>query len=268
MNPIHSHHCKTARQASIIAATALTLTACSNSARPPTAPHIELNTVHFTIASDDVDTAAVRTLAAALEQNRPRILADLQTTSLGATHVVIQSKQDFDSAWHSTIQRSGIAFQVQGLTGPDGTIYIYGPWAATHSGRPLQQVALHELAHAVTNRLAVGHATPPRWLSETIAVYEAKQATDLNHYFYLLRGRYPSIADLNDPTKSFVYEIGYRLAEYIRARWGADAVVRLVQHDGDVQATLGVSNDQLMHDWFIRVENRYLLIKPQWFGGT
>ncbi len=257
---------------------------CGNSTRPPSAGHVEQRGAHFDIVSDGVDSASVGALLASLEQDRPRIVSDLETTSLGRTRIVIQSKDAFDAEWRSTIQHAGIGFQVQGLTGPDGTIYIYGPWAAQHAGRGLQQVALHELAHAATNRSAVDYvaanggdtiayaasaatrAARMRWLSETIAVYEAKQATDLNSHWYLIRGRYPSIADLNDPTKGSVYEIGYRLADFIRAQWGPDALVRLVHHDGDVQATFGISNDELMHRWFLYAENRYLLIKPRWFG--
>ena len=260
------------------------LAACRGSTPAPTAGHVELHSVHFDIASDGVDSAALRALLSSLEENRPRVISDLQTTSLGRTRIVIQTKDAFDAEWQSTIQRAGIGFQVQGLTGPDGTIYIYGPWAAQHSGRTLQQVAIHELAHAATNRSAIDYvaasggdtiafaasatarAARMRWLSETIAVYEAKQATDLNSHWYLIRGRYPSIADLNDPRNGSVYDIGYRLADFIRAQWGPDALVRLVHHDGDVQATLGISNDELMHRWFLHAEDRYLLIKPRWFG--
>ena len=247
--------------------------------------HVEVHTAHFAISSDGVDSAAVGALAASLDSNRPRLVADLQTSSLGVTRVVIQSKSAFDRQWATLIGGSGIGFQVQGLTGPDGTIYIFGPWAAAHSGAPLRQVALHELAHAATKRSAIDYvastggdtvayiASLPalgirvRWLSETIAVYEARQSTDLNRFWYLIRGHYPSVADLNDPTKSQVYEIGYRLAEFIRSEWGADALVRLVHADGNIRAALGVSDDDLMRRWFLHVEDRYLLIKPRWFGN-
>ncbi|MEP6493529.1 MAG: hypothetical protein ABJF01_12670 [bacterium] len=247
------------------------------------AGHVDVRTPHFAIAADGIDSAAVRALGVSLESNRQRVADDLQASSLGITRVVIQSKDAFDKQWSALIGGSGIGFQVQGLTGADGAIYIYGPWAAQHSGSPLQQVALHELAHAATQRSAVDYvassgrdtiayiaAMPAlgvrvRWLSEMIAVYEARQSTDLNRFWYLIRGRYPSIADLNDPTKSQVYEVGYRVAEFIRAQWGPDALARLVHADGDVRAALGVSEAELMRRWFLHVEDRYLLIKPRWF---
>lgn len=245
--------------------------------------HIELASPHFTIASDGLDTTVVRALGVALDSNRQRILDDLETSSIAMTHVVIQEKGAFDAQWGALIGGSGIGFQVQGLTAPDGTIYIYGPWAADHPGKPLATVAIHEFTHAATRRSAIDHAaasgrdtvayivsmtelgTRVRWLSETIAVYEAGQSTDLNRFWYLIRGNYPSIGDLNDPRKNQVYDVGYRLAEFIRAKWGPRALVSLVQHDGDVQAALGISEADLMHRWFTHIQERYLLIKPRWF---
>ena len=246
--------------------------------------HVEVTTPHFVIASDGVDSAAVQALGVALEADRQRIVDDLQTTSIISTRVVIQDKATFDAQWGKLIGASGIGFQVQGLTGPDGTIYIYGPWATEHPGKALATVALHEFAHAATGRSAIDHVaasgrdtiayiaamqelgTRVRWLSETIAVYEAGQSNDLNRFWYLTRGRYPSIADLNDPRKSQVYDVGYRLAEFIRKEWGASALVSLVHNDGDVQAALGISEAELMRRWFAFVQERYLLIKPRWLG--
>jgi hypothetical protein len=245
--------------------------------------HVEVSTTHFAISADGMDSAAVRSLAVALEANRQRIIDDLQATSMGSTRVIIQSQAEFEKQWSSLIHGAGIGFQVQGLTGPDGDIYVYGPWAAQHQGRPLETVALHEFAHAVTRRSAIDYVAAQRgdtaayiasmgdlgarvrWLSEMIAVYEAGQSTDLNRFWYLLRGNYPTIADLNDPTKSQVYDVGYRLAEFILAQWGPQALVRLIHHDGDIHAALGVTGDELMRRWFLHAEDRYLLIKPRWF---
>ncbi len=239
---------------------------------------------HFTVSSSAaLDTAAVRALADFLEQHRARVIADLQATTVGTIHVDIQSKPDFDAQWKSLIDSVGLGFQPQGLTGPDGTIYIYGPWAQAHPGKPLGTVALHEFAHAVTKRSAVEQVAASggdtlaflaslgaigqraRWLSESIALYEAGQSTDLNRFGYLIRGKYPSIDALNDPANSQIYDIGYRLAEYIVQTWGRAGLLRLIKDDGDVHAALGVSPDALMKGWFLHIEDRYLLIKPRWF---
>jgi hypothetical protein len=40
-------------------------------------------------------------------------------------------------------------------------------------------------------------------------------------------------------------------------------LVRLVNDDGDIHAALGVTPDELMHGWFLHIEDRYLLIKPR-----
>jgi hypothetical protein len=51
-----------------------------------------------------------------------------------------------------------------------------------------------------------------------------------------------------------------------RKRFGKSALLLLVQHDGDVQAALGVSEAELMRLWFERIEDRYLIVKPRWFS--
>jgi hypothetical protein len=266
---------------------ALLWAACSRQDDAPIAASptpISLASAHFTIRSSaSLDSTTVRAVADFLEQHRTRVIDDLQAKTVGTIHVDIQSKTDFDAKWKTLIDSVGLAFQPQGLTGPDGTIYIYGPWAQSHPGKPLGTVALHEFAHAVTKRAAVEQVAASggdtlaflaslgsigqrtRWLSESIALYEADQSTDLNRFWYLIRGRYPSIDALNDPANGQIYNIGYRLAEYIVQTWGWDGMLRLVRHDGDVHAALGVTPDALMHGWFLHIENRYLLIKPRWF---
>ncbi|MEP6618223.1 MAG: hypothetical protein ABJE47_02865 [bacterium] len=243
---------------------------------------ISLATEHFAVSSYGLDSVAVRRLAAYLEDNQARVVKELRASPMGITSVVVQSKDEFDVMWAPVIKASGIGFQPQALTGPDGAIYIYGPWARQHSGSALGQDALHEFAHAVTRRTALdyiaaagrdtaGYVFPDsvskrvRWLSEAIATYEAGQSTDLNRFGYLMRGNYPSIAALNDPANSQIYQIGYRLAEFIVKTWGAEGLARLVQHDANVHAALGISEDELMRRWFLAIEDRYLLIKPRWF---
>jgi hypothetical protein len=258
---------------------------CGGKEATPTAGHVALRSAHFSIQSDGVDSIAVADLAARMERERQRVLSDLGSPPIDSTRIVIQSQRAFDSSWAKLIGASGIGFQVKGLNGPpDGTIYIYGPWAAGHTGAELATVALHEFAHGVTRRAAIervksqhGDTTAyianldsvgkrVRWLSETIALYEANQSTDLNRFFYLWRGDYPSIAELNDPSVSKVYAVGYRLGEFITWRYGKGALLSLVQHDGNVQDALGVSEAELMRLWFQRIENRYLLVKPRWFS--
>jgi len=261
------------------------IASCSRGEARPAPGHVTLRSAHFSIVSDGIDSSVLADVAQRMEQERARVLADLGNPPIDSTRIVIQTQAAFDSAWSKVIGASGIGFQVKGLNGPpDGTIYIYGPWAAGQTSAGLTTVALHEFAHGVTRRAAIERVSAQggdtaayiagldslgkrvRWLSETIALYEANQSTDLNRFFYLWRGDYPSIATLNDPASSTVYEVGYRLGEFITKRFGKRALVLLVQHDGDVQAALGVSEAELMRLWFERIEDRYLIVKPRWFS--
>lgn len=245
---------------------------------------VVVRSAHFVIESTGLERAAIDSLAAFLESHREALASSLGSPSMPTTHVRIQSDAEFRARWGATIDSSGIGFQPQGLTAADGAIYIAGPWAARHTGHPLDVVALHELAHAMTWRSAVEHVAASggdtvayvarrvqlgrklRWLSESIALYEAGQSTDLNRFGYLWRARYPTTAQLNEPSNSQVYDIGYRLGEFIEWRWGRGALLKLVYADGDAGRALGVSDEQLMRLWFDRIEDRYLIVKPRWFG--
>jgi hypothetical protein len=265
---------------------ALTLIVAACRDRPlVTAPsRVSVQTAHFAIHSSGLDRSAVDSLGAFLERHRDALLTSLGSPAMPTTTVRIQSEAEFRAQWGRMIDSSGIGFQPQGLTGPDGTIYISGPWADQHTGHPLSVVALHELAHAATWRAALEHVAATgrdtaayiagrdrlgrsvRWLSETIALYEAGQSTDLNRFGYLWRARYPSIAQLNDPANSQIYDIGYRLGDFIEWKWGPGALLKIVYADGDVQRALGVTEAELMRQWFVRIEDRYLIVKPRWFG--
>lgn len=258
--------------------------ACREQAAVSPPGHLSVQTSHFAIHSSGLDRGTVDSLGAFLEAHRDALLKDLGSPPMPMTTIRIQSEADFRAQWGRVIDSSGIGFQPQGLTAPDGTIYISGPWAAKHTGHPLGVVALHELAHAATWRAALEHVAATgrdtmayiagrerlgrsvRWLSETIALYEADQSTDLNRFGYLWRARYPSIAQLNDPANGQIYDIGYRLGEFIDWKWGPGALLKIVYADGDVQRALGVTEAELMRQWFVRIEDRYLLVKPRWFG--
>jgi hypothetical protein len=60
---------------------------------------------------------------------------------------------------------------------------------------------------------------------------------------YLVRGAYPSLADLNaDPNAGRqIYELGNVIGEFIVARWGRAGLLDLIRARGDVNAVFGVT---------------------------
>jgi len=73
-------------------------------------------------------------------------------------------------------------------------------------------------------------------------------------------GSYPTIAQLNADFDSGrqVYEVGYVLGDFIATRWGSDAIVRLVQANGDIERVLGIAVGDFERRWYAFLEEKYL----------
>ena len=247
-------------------------------ARPRT-----VSSAHFQLDYYGLDSGVVRKLLNHMESNRARVMSDLQVDSMPTMHIIVHTDSSFAARWGSIIQRSGVAFQVQGLANGLDEIHVYGPWAMKHPGG-VNSVVLHEFAHSTTLQYALQHGdsshlvspgtlpTPQhardRWLGEAIALYEANQSTDVNWVRRIRNGNYPTLAELSDPANSLIYGIGYRLIEFVRLKWGADGVAKLIRAHGDTQRALGISATAFEDQWYDWVKQRYLLINPKFFGAS
>lgn len=146
-----------------------------------------------------------------------------------------------------------------GYTGVTG--YVDGPAELRillTSGAPL--TAVHEFVHNVSLNLNRNIGGNPRWLWETVAVYESQDFTHPNSLPYMVSGDYPTLEELttrDDPGRSKVYEVGYILGEYIVETWGIKALRDLILDFGDLSAVLGISASEFESGWYAWVRARY-----------
>lgn len=262
----------------------LALSLCGACSEPPADMRPQVVTSqHFRLDYYGLDTAVVQRLMRHMESNRTRVMTDLMVDTMPTVHIIVHTDSSFNARWGTVIKRSGVSFQVQGLANGIDEVHVYGPWALKHDGA-LNAVVLHEFAHAVTLQFALRHgdsshavatgAVPTaehaqdRWLSEAIALYEANQSTDVNWVRRIRNGDYPTLTELSDPTNSLIYGVGYRLMEYVRLKWGADGVSRLILAHGDVQRALGVTATEFENGWYDWIVTRYLLVSPKLFGSS
>jgi hypothetical protein len=104
-----------------------------------------------------------------------------------------------------------------------------------------------------------GFANNPRWLWESVALYENGELVDPRSLDYMVRGTPPTLAQLNaDVTQGRqVYEVGYLLGEFVVASWGRDGLLRLIRANGDTSSALGLSSSAFEEAWFAFVRERY-----------
>jgi hypothetical protein len=117
---------------------------------------------------------------------------------------------------------------------------------------------VHEFAHCVTLHVNGTLANRPRWLWESVALYESRQFVDPKGLVYLRNGSQPSLDDLNDINDTRIYDVGYTIMEYVVNTWGVEAIGRLILLNGDLVNGLQLSPEEFQKSWFAYVANKYL----------
>ena len=100
----------------------------------------------------------------------------------------------------------------------------------------------------------------PRWLWESVALYEAGEFRDPSQIDYLRARDYPTIEELNSGfnTSRNIYDVGFLLTEYILETWGRSELIDLIHSAGDIPGVLGVSESDFELGWYSHIERQHL----------
>jgi hypothetical protein len=210
----------------------------------------QLATAHFRILADRADAVTLRAVADSLEAAYPRMTVSLGTGEVTGVSAWVWA----DSTAFYEAQRRNIGQSYPGSTGyvfsPRNIAVLVGPLVASN--------AAHELAHVVSLAVNPRIANNPRWLWETVALYENGEFVAPMTLDYIRAGRYPTLAQLNADASASrqVYEVGFVLGEFIVETWGLDGLIRLVQLNGDVAAACGLTTAEFEARWhgFLRAK--------------
>jgi hypothetical protein len=208
---------------------------------------LRLETPHFRVWAGGAAPATIAQIGDRLEDEFPRMSADLAVPELPVKTVEVWSEtESFYAHMVSSIGRryEGATGYVAGATNVN---ILDGPSAA---GR-----AAHELAHCISLRVNSSIANNPRWLWEAVALYENNEWVDPRTLPYVQAGNFPTLAQLNSDFSSGrqIYEVGFVLGEFIVATWGRSGLVRLIQANGDIDRTLGLTVAQFEQRWSVFV---------------
>lgn len=226
-------------------------------AGPDTMPITLHATAHFTIEYSDVPEATVARLAIGLERERTRIVSDFGGS--GPAMVTIRIHPSYASLARARTQ-AGIEHQEPGFTVGTSTIHFLSPlvlrWSFIEDA--ISYLA-HELTHCVIRVRNPRLDGNPRWLWESLAVYEAGYKKDPKTLSYLNQLRPPSFAELSSPGDQRAFGVGYTISEFMVSRWGREALVKLVDADGQVERAFAISQEQFEREWFDWVRRTYSL---------
>src|SRR2546423_3371359 len=143
----------------------------------------------------------------------------------------------------------------------------------------LEHVIGHEMVHQfqydVFSRGRIGagvqtlvNVAPPLWFMEGMAEYLSMGPIDPLTAMWLrdasVEGHLPTIEELTYDPRIFPYYFGHALWAYIGEKWGDEAVGQILQAstaagvEGGFKRTLGLSLDDLSHEWRDPVQTTYL----------
>jgi hypothetical protein len=213
---------------------------------------LKLDSAHFRILADRAAASTLRDIADRLEADLERYSTDLGVSGRPITTVEVWTDRD---AFYADMQAS-IGTRYEGATG-----YVTGATNVTildGEGAPAR--ASHELAHCVSLRLNPTLGNNPRWLWETVALYENGDRVDPRTLPYLQAGSFPTLAQLNGAYGATrqVYEVGFLLGEFIVAVWGQAGLAGLILANGDIPRVCGVPESEFERRWADFVRAKYL----------
>lgn len=233
---------------------------CGGAGTPPSpfpVPAGSYSSAHFVFQYTALDAGNIAAIAEAVETQHARILADLGASGMPAVTVTFYTDHAAMAAATQAVAGVIPAF-ASGLVTAKDQIHLMSPNAPAWGpyDRMISNL-VHEFAHCVSLHVNPRIGNNPRWLWESVAIYEARQLVDLRTVGYMTALTPPPFDTLNGFDNSRVYEVGYSIAEFIVARWGQRALRDLIAANGDTAAVLGMSLTDFQRDWFVFVRERY-----------
>lgn len=211
---------------------------------------------NFTFRYTSIDASTVAQTAARVEAERARIIRDLGVSAMGRVTVTLYPDQATLRAGVAPLVGAIPSFATGLVTGPYD-VHIVSPNAQPGSYDRVVVDIVHEFAHGVSLVVNPGFANNPRWLWETVALYEARQLVDPRGLGYMTSLQPPTLAQLSEISDVRIYDVGALLGEFIVETWGQEALVRLVRTNGDLAAVLQIDAAAFVSRWMAYTRSRY-----------
>lgn len=219
---------------------------------------LQLESSHFKFYSKKQDKGCLKDLSNELENNYKRVTNDLHTSLDEKINVYIYS--DLKS-YHEIINQPDAPNWVVGNSNPPDTIYMVNPSKAGsgYSYSDFMKVIVHEFTHIVTAKINPNISSIPRWLTDGIAVYEAKQDDNVNQVISRAKSinKFPKLKDLENPFTfgdDCGYQYSYSIVDYIIKTYGYDKLIALIKSPADFEKILGITEDNFQKKWIFYVK--------------
>jgi hypothetical protein len=210
------------------------------------------NTSHFRFLYTVLDEKNITQIADSLEAAYPRITSDLQSGELPLVTVHFYENQEGLKKIFPDIPVWAIGQAIS-----VSEIHMVSPNNPKQDYQTMIRNVKHEFAHCVSLKINPTIANNPRWLWESVALYEGNLPWDSHMLPYLANHQPPTLEELNDINNPKIYQVGYFISQYIVETFGAGKLRSLIENNGDLKRSLNKNEKEFTEQWFAFVKNKY-----------
>lgn len=213
-------------------------------------------TTHFKIFYTELDDTNISEIADSLENNYSRIVTHLQSKKLPIVNVNFYT--DITSLQKAVqLTSPNLPKWAIGLATSVSEIHMLSPNHPKQHYQTMINNTIHEFAHCVSYNINSNIANNPRWLWESVAIYESNYHPDPQKISYLVNQKPPSLNELSKFTNTYIYEVGYFITEFIVETKGNDVLNELIKNNGDIIQTMNIDEEEFTKQWFSFVKKKY-----------
>ncbi|MTI40968.1 hypothetical protein [Fulvivirga lutimaris] len=218
------------------------------------------STDHFTIQYSYQDAALIPKLSSTLEDRYDNLLSTFGVENLPITNIRIYPDLE---TYHNAVLTPDAPNWQMGRAWDSNEIRMLSPITAEkESGEAinLNEIVLHEFVHCIHLNLINETTRVPGWFWEGLAMYKGccKWIENPKELDYVKKKKYPSLKKIsNERNSEMKYDLAYYLIEYIDKKYGWDKVLELIDSNGNVESTLGVSNKGFEKAFYTYIDEEY-----------
>ena len=210
-----------------------------------------LDTPNFVFLYTNSDVATIDTFVADMEAKLVRLRGVYRVDSMAVLTVVLYpDRRSFQNANNSSSWVTGVTRGTtrMEIVSPFGPNQVFDLWPDTR--------AEHMLAHLVQLAVNPEVANNPRWLWESLALYESGQKTPANIVEFFAPDAEPALSQLNGGFGTPIIDVGFYLGEFLNVTFGPEVVIALIEAEGNLE-TIGLTGEQFIAQFVAFVRARY-----------
>ena len=213
-------------------------------------------TNHFKIFYTELDDIRIKEISDSLENNYTRIITNLKSKKLPIINIHFYADIiDLQKAVKSSVP--DLPVWAVGLATSVSEIHMLSPDHPKQDYQTMIRNTIHEFAHCVSLNINNTIANNPRWLWESVAIYEANLPWDPHGLSYLVNQNPPTLSELNQLSNTYIYEVGYFIADYLVETKGISVLNTLIKNNGNLRQTLNTDDQEFTKQWFAFVKKKY-----------